>query len=531
MSQAAATQPAPALEWAPRFNPWLIALAVMSATFLEVLDTSVANVALPHIAGSMSATTDEATWVLTSYLVANAIILPMTAWFSAVFGRKRFLLACIVLFTLASAACGLATTLGMLVLARVIQGAGGGALQPLSQAILLESFPPRRRGVAMAAFGMGVVVAPIIGPTMGGWITDNYSWRWVFYINLPIGIAAVMMVLAFVEDPPYIRRMVSAAKGRIDFMGFGLLAVWLATLQIILDRGQEVDWFAAPWVRWFAVISGVAMVAFIVRELVIDNPVVNLRVLKERNFAVGTLLIALVGVVLYGTIAILPLFLQELMGYPALDSGLALSPRGIGAILAMVVVGRLIARVDGRFLIAFGFIVLTYAAWQFAGINLNITLMNVAWPNIVMGVAMGFVFVPLATVTMADLPQADMGSGSGLFNLMRNIGGGIGISLVTTMLARGAQRHQAYLAAHISAYSQTTRQQLGAMQAALAQVGDPGLAKIRAYGLVQGMVQHQAAAMAYLDAFRFLAGTCLVCIPLVLLFHRPRHTGPAVAAH
>ena len=333
----------------------------MLATILEVLDTSVANVAVPHIAGNLSASTDEATWVLTSYLVSNAIVLPMTGWLSGFFGRKRFLIACIALFTLASAACGAATTLGLLILARVAQGAAGGALQPLSQAILMESFPPAKRGMAMAVFGMGVVVAPIIGPVLGGWITDNYSWRWIFFINVPLGALAVLMSQAFVEDPPYLRDARENLGGKIDYIGFGALAIWLGTLQIILDRGQEDDWFNATWVCWASLVSLVSLVFLIVWELRVEHPLVDIRVFRNRNFAMGTLLMTVVGIVLYSTTALLPLFLQGLMGYPALNSGMAMSPRGMGAICSLLVVGALVSRIDARLLIGLGFLILAYA--------------------------------------------------------------------------------------------------------------------------------------------------------------------------
>ena len=295
-------------------NPWLIAISVMLATFMEVIDTSIASVALPHIAGSLSATTDEATWVLTSYLVANAIILPASGWFALRFGRKRFLITCIVIFTVSSFMCGAATSLGMILIARAVQGAGGGALQPLSQAILLESFPPAKRGLAMAVFGLGVVVAPVLGPTLGGWLTDQYSWRWAFYINIPIGVLAIFMLSRFVTDPPYIK---DAKPGRIDAIGFGLLGLSLACLQVILDKGQESDWFSAVWLRWMAVIMIATLIGFLIRELKSKAPLVNLKVFLDRNFALGCLLIALFGGVIYGVVTLLPLFYQTLLGYTA----------------------------------------------------------------------------------------------------------------------------------------------------------------------------------------------------------------------
>jgi len=323
----------------------------MLPTFMEVLDTSIASVALPHIAGSLSATTDEATWVLTSYLVANAVILPTSSWFSLRFGRRNFLLTCILIFTVASFTCGAATSLGMILISRAIQGAGGGALQPLSQAILLESFPPAKRGSAMAVFALGVVVAPVLGPTLGGWLTDSYSWRWAFYINIPIGAAAVWMILRYVKDPPYIQ---NAKPGRIDTIGFGLLALWLGALQIILDKGQEDDWFGSSLIRWMFAILIVSFVAFLVVELRLKKPLVNLRIFSNRNFALGCLLIGLFGGAIYGLITLLPLFYQTLMGYTAQAAGIAVSPRGIGAILAMPFIALLTGRMDNRYIIAAG---------------------------------------------------------------------------------------------------------------------------------------------------------------------------------
>src|SRR6266404_5649108 len=444
-------------DWVPSFNPWLIAVAVMLATFMEVLDTSVANVALPHIAGNLSASTDESTWVLTSYLVSNAIILPATNWLGHYFGRKRFLIVCIGIFTLSSALCGAATSLGMLLFARVLQGAGGGALQPIAQAVLLESFPAEKRGSAMAVYGLGIVVAPIIGPTLGGWITDNYSWRWIFYINVPIGILAVLMANTFIEDPPYIRNQ---RPGRIDYIGFGLMALGLATLQIVLDKGQEEDWFSSSFIVWGVVFAVVALVAFIIWELRAKEPIVNLRVLANRNFAVGTALIAAMGVVLYGTIALLPLFLQTLIGYPALQSGLAVSPRGIGAVFSMIIVGRLVGKIDGRYLIMFGFSVLGFSTYLLSDIDLQISMGTIVWPQIVSGLAMGFVFVPLTVMATGTLTAEQIGNATGIFNLMRNIGGSFGIATVTTMLARGAQLHQAAMVSHLTPYDAAFQQRL-----------------------------------------------------------------------
>ena len=507
--------------WVPTFNPWLIAASVMLATFMEVLDTSVANVALPHIAGNLSATPEEATWVLTSYLVSNAIILPAANWLGRYFGRKRFLIVCIIIFTLSSALCGAAASLGLLIVARIAQGAGGGALQPIAQAVLMESFPLEKRGSAMAVFGLGVVVAPIIGPTLGGWITDNYSWRWIFYINIPIGILAVVMSNMFVEDPPYIREQ---RPGRIDYVGFGLMALALGTMQLVLDKGQEEEWFSSNFITWFVILSITAAVAFVIWELRSREPIVDLRVLANRNFAVGTSLMIVMGIVLYGTIAMLPLFLQTLMGYPAVASGMAVSPRGFGAITSMLIVGRLINRIRGRYLVMFGFSVLAYSIYLFSTINLEISISSIIWPNIISGFAMGFIFVPLTTMALGTLSNEQMGNASGVFNLMRNTGGSVGIAIVTTMLARGAQAHQAMMVAHLTPYDPAFQQRVGEMAAR-------GATTQQAYAGIYGTLVRQATVLSYIDIFRVLAFLCLLCVPATILFERVKKKAGPVAMH
>lgn len=512
-----------AAEWRPAVNPWIIAIAVMLPTFMEVLDTTIVSVALPHIAGSLSASTDEATWTLTSYLVANAIILPATGWLARYFGRSRFLVFCIFIFTISSFVCGISESLGMLIFARVVQGAGGGALQPISQAILLESFPPEKRGIAMAAFGVGVVVAPIMGPILGGWLTDQYSWRWAFYINIPFGILAVFMIRAFVEDPPYIR---SAKPGKIDTIGFGLMAVCLATLQIILDKGQQDDWFSASWVRWFAVISVVTLIVFIIWELRAKEPVVNLRVLKDRNFCVGTLLIFLVGVCLYSAITLIPIYLQTLMGYTAMLSGLTLSPRGAGALVTMPVVGILTAKTDYRKVIGIGFILVAVSLWQFGGINLEISMWNIIWPNVLMGVGLSMIFVPLSAVAMGLLPREEMGNASGIFNLMRNIGGSAGISAVTTLLERRAQVHQADMVYHLAPGSSSYQVGLEGLRQAFGRYFSPVDALNRAQGTAYNELIRQSTLWAFIDNFRLLAMVSLLCIGAVLLLKRVRPKRP-----
>jgi DHA2 family multidrug resistance protein len=509
-------------------NPWLIAVSVMLATFMEVIDTSIASVALPHIAGSLSATTDEATWVLTSYLVANAIILPASGWFALRYGRKRFLITCIVIFTVSSFACGAATSLGMILIARAVQGAGGGALQPLSQAILLESFPPERRGLAMAVFALGVVVAPVLGPTLGGWLTDTYSWRWAFYINIPIGALAIFMLSRFVNDPPYIK---DAKVGRMDSIGFGLLAIALACLQIILDKGQEDDWLGAVWIRWTLLALSIALVAFLIRELTIRAPLVDLKVFLDRNFAMGCLLIALFGGVIYGVVTLLPLFYQTLLGYTAAAAGIAVSPRGLGAIAVMPVIGVLTGRLDNRWLIITGFAVFGWTSIWMGNLTLDISPTSLLWPIIISGMGTGMVFVPLETISMGTLPNEQIGNASGLFNLMRNVGGGIGISMVNTLVARHTQIHSAELVQNLTPGNPAFNQAFGAARGIMLQSAPPNVASERAYGILQGTLFQQSAAFSYVDVFRYLALACFVCGVMVLFMKRvkPRKGGPAMA--
>jgi DHA2 family multidrug resistance protein len=507
-------------EWKPSVNPWMVAASVMLATFMVVLDSSVANVALPHIAGNLSASTDESTWVLTSYLVSNAIMLPASGWIARRIGRKRLLILSILLFTAASLLCGIAINMPMLILARVLQGVGGGGMQPLAQAILLESFPPHQHGSAMAVYGVGVVVAPVIGPTLGGWITDSYSWRWIFYINLPIGLLALFMVNLFVEDPPYLRHAIRQA---IDYLGFGLMALWLGTLQLVLDKGQEADWFAAPWICWTAAISVLALIGFIVRELTNSEPIVQLRVLLDRNFAVGTLITCIYGFVLYGATAMLPLFLQTMLGYSAMQSGLSVSPRGIGAMVSMMAVGVLVRYIDGRALMAFGFALLGVSTWTLGQINLEIGMASVVLPNLFNGFAMGFIFVPLTTMTLSRLRKQQIGNAAGIYNLMRNIGGSIGIASIVTLLVRGAQVHQSYLTANLTAGSPATMQLLQGLGARFFREGANACAgREEALGALYRSVQQQAAVLAYADNFRLLGYLSLACIPLVVLFQRVR---------
>ncbi len=427
----------------------------MFCTFMEVLDTTVVNVSLPHIAGNLSATIDEATWVLTSYLVANAIILPMTGWLSNHFGRKRLLMASVTGFTLASFLCGAAPTLPLLIFFRVIQGACGGALQPLSQAVLLEAFPPEERGKAMGFWGLGIVVAPVLGPLLGGWLTDSYSWRWVFYVNLPVGIASIFMVQSFVFDPPYIRRNETAGN---DYWGIGMLAVWIATMQAAFDKGQELDWFGSHFINALLITAAVFLTGFLMRELLAKDPVVNLRVFKIRSYATGVFLMTVLGFVLYGSIVLLPIWLQTLLGYPAVNAGFTMAPRGLGSMVGMPLIGMILPRFDPRKVLATGLLLGAYSTFRLAQMNLDVGYWDLFWPQFIQGFALGCIFVPLTTVTMADVPREAMGNATSLFNLMRNLGGSMGISIVTMLDTRYQQKYINILGSDVTPYDPQARQ-------------------------------------------------------------------------
>src|SRR6476469_2583637 len=430
-------------------NPWIVAIAVMFATFLEVLDTTVVNVSLPHIAGNLSATIDESTWVLTSYLVANAIVLPLTGWLATHFGRKRLLMTSVVGFTSASFLCGLAPNLPLLVLFRLIQGATGGAMQPLSQAILLEAFPPKDRGRAMGFWGLGIVVAPILGPVLGGWLTDTYSWRWVFYINLPVGIASLVMTKLFVFDPPYLRK----ETNRIDYWGIGLLALWVGSLQLALDLGQQRDWFSSPFITTLVVMSVGGVVAFLVRELMADEPVIDLRVFKLRSYSTGVFLMTTLGFVLYGSLVLLPIMLQTLLGYPSLQAGIAMAPRGMGSRIGMPLVGTLIGRIDPRKMVAGGLIVGALTLFWLGELNLHAGYWDIFWPQFLQGLGLSALFVPLTTISMDPIPRERMGNATSLFNLMRNLGGSVGIAMTSSILTRREQEYFNVFGAHVDPFS------------------------------------------------------------------------------
>jgi MFS transporter, DHA2 family, multidrug resistance protein len=527
-SQTPAPSVAPSQQNPVHINPWLIAIAVMLSTFMEVLDTTVVNVSLPHIAGSLSATIDEATWTLTSYLVSNAIILPLTGWLSNFFGRKRMLMLSVTGFTISSFMCGLAPTLPFLVVCRVVQGACGGSLQPISQAVLLESFPPQDRGKAMGFWGLGIVVAPLLGPVLGGWLTDSYSWRWVFYINVPIGIASIIMTRLFVFDPHYIKR----ASSRIDYWGIGMLAVGIGLLQVVLDKGQEKDWFATTWITAVAIGAVASLIAFMAHELIIDHPVVQLRVFKDRTYSTGVFLMSMLGVGLYGTTVLIPLILQTLLGYPALRAGIAMAPRGLGSFIAMPIVGLVMSKFDPRKMLALGLFVCALTLFQFSRLDRSAGYWDFFWPQLEMGLSLGLVFVPLTTITMSGIPKETMGNATSLFNLVRNLGGSIGISAVQTMELRLQQTNTNVLGAHVNPFSTGARNMMNMMeQMMVSRGGDAAAAARQARAMIFGLVQREAAMISYNTIFKSLGILFLALLPFILIMRRPSQKGPAVAAH
>jgi len=508
-------------------NPWLIAIAVMSSTFMEVLDTTVVNVSLPHIAGSLSSSTDEATWTLTSYLVANAIILPMTGWLAGRFGRKRLLMASVTGFTVASFFCGLAPSLGFLIACRIVQGACGGGLQPLSQAILLESFPTEKRGQAMAFWALGIVVAPMLGPVAGGWLTDNYSWRWVFYINVPIGILALLLTQAFVFDPPYLRKQ----RTGIDYWGIGLLVLGIGSLQIMLDKGQEDDWFSSHFILTLTVLAVIGLGGLIARELTAAHPVMDLSVFRYRSYAIGTFLMTVIGFALYGSTVLLPLLMQEVLGYTAYHAGITNLPRGLASFLCMPLIGYLTGKVDARKLLAAGFLITAVAMYQISTFSLQVASGHFIIPLLIQGAGVGLVFVPLTTVTNDPIPNERMGNAASIFNLMRNLGASIGISMVETLQARKLQVHINVLASDVNPAKPQVRGMFAGLRTMfMAQGKDAATATRQAQGALWDMVKQQAAMLSYNDVFAFLALMFVVMFPLIFLMTKPKKR-KAVMAH
>jgi len=508
--------------WRPRHNQWAIALTVTLATFMEVLDTSIANVALPHIAGGLSAGTDESTWVLTSYLVSNAVILPISAWLTDRFGRKRFYMTCVLLFTISSFLCGLAPSLGMLIFFRVLQGAGGGGLAPSEQAILADTFEPKKRGMAFAVYGMAVVLAPAIGPTLGGYITDHFNWRWIFYINVPVGILSLFLTNRMVEDPPYlVRAKERARKTPIDYMGLGLVGIGLGALQVVLDKGQEDDWFGSSFIVRFAILAAICLIGFIIWEWREKHPILNLKLFRNANFAVANVLMFTLGIALFGTTVLIPQFLQLLVHYSATQAGLALSFGGIAVLLMMPIVGRLIGSVDPRFLAAFGFSISGIALLHMTNLYLGIDFRTAASFRVYQALGLAFLFVPINTLSYVGIPREENNQVSAMVNLSRNIGGSVGISFVTTMLARRPQFHQSRLVAHTTGADYGYVARLALMAKRLVGAGFSSFhANQGATGKFYLTLYAQAQTLAYIDTVWVLGVASLLMVPIVFLAKR-----------
>jgi DHA2 family multidrug resistance protein len=509
-------------EWKPRFNPWVIAFTVTLATFMEALDSSIANVALPHIAGTLGASFDEATWILTSYLVSNAIVLPISGWIANRIGRKRFYMSCVAAFTVCSFLCGLANSLPLLVLFRIMQGAAGGGLQPSERAILADTFAPEKRSVAFALYGMAVVVAPAIGPTIGGWITDNYTWRWIFFLNIPVGILSLILTNRIVEDPPYLAK-VRKKLGSVDGIGLGLLALTIGALQIMLDKGQEDDWFSSHLIVTCAFLVGIGFIAFLYRELTTEHPIIDLSLYRSRNFAMTQLVMVVIGAALYSTTVMIPQFLQEILGYTATEAGLVLSLGGLVLIFLLPIVGFLGQKVDPRAMICFGFALVSLGIWRIANLNLNISFWDAASWRVIMVLGMPFLFVPISVMSYVGVPQEKNNEVSGLTALARNIGGSLGVSFISTMLVRRAQVHQQYLSAHIYPgspnYLAMRHSLIGMLQT---QGYSSAGAAAAAGGRIYDIMMQQARTLAYIDTVHWLVFLTVCLIPIGYLMKKPR---------
>lgn len=516
--------------WKPRFNPWVITFTVTLATFMEALDSSIANVALPHIAGSLGASYDEATWVLTSYLVSNAIVLPISGWISNRIGRKRFYMTCVALFTASSFLCGLATSLPMLIVFRIIQGLGGGGLQPSERAILADTFPPEKRSMAFSLYGMAVVLAPAIGPTVGGWITDNYTWRWIFFLNIPVGILSLLLTTRIVQDPPYLKN-VRKRLGSVDGIGLGLLALTIAALQIMLDKGQEDDWFGSHFIVACAWVAGAGLIAFLYREFTAEHPIIDLQLYRKRNFLMTQLVMVLIGAALYATTVMIPQFLQEVLGYTAEQAGLALSIGGLVLMLLFPIVGFLGQKLDPRLMITFGFCLLTIGIWRIGDLYLGITFWDAASWRVVMVLGMPFLFVPISLMSYVGVPQEKNNEVSGLTAFARNVGGSIGISFITTMMTRRAQAHQQYLSAHVYSasgkYLALNQGIAGALQKRGYSAAD---ASSHSAAQIYRIMVQQATTLAYIDTAHVLVLLTACLIPIGYLMKkpqfRPKHVEP-----
>ena len=519
-----------AAEWRPAVNPWIIALTVTLATFMEVLDTSIANVALPHIAGSLSAGQDESTWVLTSYLVSNAIVLPLSGWLSSIIGRKNFYMGCVALFTVSSFLCGLAPNLATLIIFRILQGAGGGGLQPSEQAILADTFEPAKRGMAFAVYGVAVVMAPAIEPTLGGWITDNFTRRWIFFINIPVGILSLVLTSRLIQDPPYLKRR-KLSETRIDYTGLGFVALGLGALQVVLDKGQREDWFESHFIVVLTIISAASLIFVVLWEWNHKDPIIDLHLFRERSFAAANFLMFMLGFALLGSTLLLPLFMQTLLGYTAERSGLALMPGGFAIMVCMPVVGLLLSRYSPRYLMMFGLTMLSFSLFHMTNFDLSVDFHTVMMARVYQAIGLAFLFVPINTAAYSSLPRDKNNAASGLMNLARNIGGSVGISFVTTGLARRAQVHQGQLVEKLNAANPQFQSALRGMTGVFSGAG-PGSggssAQQHAYAMLQGNVIRQATMLAYIDNFWVLGAVIGCLIPCVFLIKKAKAAGMVV---
>jgi MFS transporter, DHA2 family, multidrug resistance protein len=492
--------------WRPKYNPWLIAVVVSMAAFMEVLDTSIANVALPYIAGSLAASNDQSTWVLTSYLVSNAIVLPISGWLAGAFGRKRFFMACLTVFTISSLLCGTATSLPMLLLFRALQGAGGGGLQPMAQAILADTFPPQQRGLAFALYGITAVMAPTIGPTLGGWITFNYSWRWIFFINIPVGLATWFLVRKFVEDPPYLAQRKGAGV-KLDYVGIALLCLGVGALQVVLDKGQEDDWFGSHFITTLIIISTVCLISLIIWEWLQKAPIIDVHLFKNFNFASCNLMMFMTGIMLLSSLVLMPLFLQTLAGYTAELAGFALSAGGLVVLIEMPLMGKLTTILQARRLIAFGWLAMTISMYYSTkGLDLQISFMAATWLRIYQVIGIGFLFVPVTLAAYVGIPAEKNNAVAGIVNFMRNIGSSVGTSLVTTLIARRSQFHQEILGGYVREGNFNLQNSATGLSQRLANTGTAAPDALKhAYALIYQQVQAEAATLSYIDTFMVLA--------------------------
>ena len=498
-------------------NRWVVAGAVMLGTIMAVLDSSIVNVALPDMSGTLGATVEQITWVVSGYILSSVIIMPITALLSARYGRKRFYMFSVLAFTLASMACGLARSLPTMVAFRIVQGVGGGVLMTVSQAILRETFPAEEQGMAMGLFGMGVVLAPAIGPTLGGWLTDTYSWPWVFYVNVPVGVANLLLVQRFVHDPPYFERH----RTRIDWWGIGLLTAGLGALQLMLERGQEKNWFESNEIIFLGAVAAAGLVLFVWQELTSDRPAVDLRLFRNVSFTSATVLGGFLGVALFGTLFLLPLFLQRLLGYGAMESGLALMPRSLAMAVLMPIAGRLYNRVGPRLMVAVGLTVSAYSFFDLAHLTLDVGFWDIFFPQVWQGVGFSLIFVALSTAALATIDRRQMTAASGLYNVVRQVFGSVGIAVAATQLTHASSTYGATLATRITPYHPAASQMLSGAMAALQARGADALTAFRqGLGLLQGMVMRQAAVLAYNHIFQLAMLLLLLGLPLVLFLSR-----------